>query len=1069
MADFLVTVDGKYLYYGLIRKLSYLKYLPHIFGPLDNVLNNIDSLEKIQKYLNEKFPDLNLGDLFEPNNFDYIFKEKTGRVTVAGNYMAQYASKTKKHTGYANIQEFWDSATISKTTNNFSVSAGLSKDIRYIIKSGLITPRIDKIDPKDGDRIILAKRWIEQIDGEYKIQIGIKTFTYDPDYELTKDGLDYKVINGVDKSEQIYSKNNIIKNFPGFQDEIIYEEEIIEIEPDKKYLRNYLQKVKEKKFLRPSGKISALTQFQVDMVENIVMVFDQLFRLSGFVSKLEKHGFKHIFIKHFELIHYYGAKNAAELEKYHQTFNASYFDLLRVRLNEFFFWARSGLLLAASKTNLLSRIFGLFNTVTLKHLKYLEKLDLLKVMLHRNIWVSGRWLPSTSNYKLTEEEVLVKIVKSIAVEDEHGNLNYVHINLFMDALNSPPFYEASTNNKTLFQILYDRINDQVFFGDDGKGPRGQLVNEIYLLWFNSKYNPNSDHPANIANSVEYKYLPNNLEDGYLPNDTPINDTSPSPFLINYESQKYLFWYKDNFLFRFEENKIKALIYDPKVTRAEFFPAEWFDEDVDHSLFGYYDVFQPIAIKNSNSLDTIIRIPIGSEINPCEVNESNNNNSIPIFYLKYIDDLGDYSDTKEKVGIVADVLLTFTGIGNITKARHLLKISVLRRYLTGKAISEAAKQALMRSLRIVGFAKWEVFIGVFSSVHALTTAGCQKYADDPCNPPKQGTPEYKEYESCQTVQNWLLAIELLTFSGDLLAKRFVKRASKKLYNKLPENFPRNKKKVIGDLADIDIEYNKFLNFLEDEGYSIIKDKIEKFTEDKRFAFFFDFQNDIHKLQLLKNNPDLMDAWNGFTIHQHLRKEFRYLDSFKRLSSDAHSHEIDHITKVVNKSTGTGFQPGAGHSYENIRNGDILDPDTQGLPDDMKSTLVSPPVNGHKNYDVLWYKYFDDIDVPADAPTNNIKQFNGVWYKKKSANKNTIWNKDWDNQRIKEEMVFLWANKDIQRLGRATGKRIDGVQQYKAIYTSTLTDGTPVKITVMNIYEQFNKTHRDGILILKLMID
>lgn len=653
-----------------------------------------------------------------------------------------------------------------------------------------------------------------------------------------------------------------------------------------------------------------------------------------------------------------------------------------------------------------------------------------------NWFISGRWNPLLSEYKLTEEELLVKIIQSIPTLNPEGELNYSQINDFMDLLNDVQYVTSDTEN--LYQTLYNKIQDQLLFGDDGNGARGKFVRAVYLLWLNSKYNPGIDESiVGDVELVKYKYVPRDLELQYPDPDTEPSSTTPSPFLINYESHKFLLWYKDDFKFQFYQEKIKVLIKNPNQTvLLSVVPVEWYDEDYYYALFGYYDVFQPISIKNGNAGDTIIQIPVSTDPgNPCAISSENNANIIPIFYLKYIDDLGDYSDFKQSIGVFIDAVLTFTGIGNITKLRHLVKVSVIRRYLAGGVISAAEKAATMAALRGMSFATWEVFIGTVSSVHNLVTDGCTNYLDNPCDPPLEGTPEYEVYEACQAVQGWLFAIEIITLSGDLLAKRFLRRASQNLSDKLPEDFPTPEKNIIDDLADIAGEFADFKAFLTTNGYGNVLVKLEIIESflglDKAHAFMFDFLGNHKGLKALNDKPELIDDWAEVVEEfAHHRKNIRFLEAFNRFTNKP--HEVEHITDFVNGSTTGGFDPKGAHGGKNLSNGVMRDPSLPA-PSGRPKTEVKQSKNGHVSYKHMYFI----------RPDGSLK--------KKSLQ--TIWNPLWDDARIKSEMAFAFMNKRLTRPTQV-GKNVPGYSpppQYTSHYESVLSDGTKVEMKILNFGE------------------
>lgn len=76
--------------------------------------------------------------------------------------------------------------------------------------------------------------------------------------------------------------------------------------------------------------------------------------------------------------------------------------------------------------------------------------------------------------------------------------------------------------------------------------------------------------------------------------------------------------------------------------------------------------------------------------------------------------------------------------------------------------------------------------------------------DPSNsPPNPNDPDYIEYKFCQAADAFLFALEMFTLSADLLSRRALKRATRKLTQSIPPgsqyNDLRNAVHNIDDLA------------------------------------------------------------------------------------------------------------------------------------------------------------------------------------------------------------------------------------------------------------------------------
>ncbi|WP_129748873.1 hypothetical protein [Flavobacterium anhuiense] len=379
------------------------------------------------------------------------------------------------------------------------------------------------------------------------------------------------------------------------------------------------------------------------------------------------------------------------------------------------------------------------------------------------------------------------------------------------------------------------------------------------------------------------------------------------------------------------------------------------------------------------------------------------------------------------------------------------------------LSTIERVALTRALS--GLASGaEAIIGVASLVHRFATAGCTVYYNNEQNPPELNDPEYQKYKLCQSIDIWLFALEMLSLSGDLLARRAFRRATKKLQQSIPSGNEYNElRTAVNSLDELDSLLIDWLSSIQ-ESHPNVYNKLITFTdEEKKFAFMFDFEGKNNILNKLESEPDLISEWLNFNELQHLRKEIKYLEGSKRFTHNL--HEIEHVTNVANKRIPPYFEPAAGHGYSNILSSEVLDPNTLGLPTDMMSTIREQK-NGHITYNSVWFKIPAECNQPTVA-TSNSKFFSGSWYKKKPVN--TVWNMNWTDARIREEIIYLWVNKRVHRLQRNTGRTINGIAQNEIIYLSHLTDGTEVQLRFNNIMQQFGQTHYNTISYLNLILN
>ncbi|CAM2907892.1 hypothetical protein DRF59_05845 [Chryseobacterium flavum] len=141
----------------------------------------------------------------------------------------------------------------------------------------------------------------------------------------------------------------------------------------------------------------------------------------------------------------------------------------------------------------------------------------------------------------------------------------------------------------------------------------------------------------------------------------------APISMPYESEKRIGIFFDNFTFDFKGSKIQATQNKLPWIETESYLSKYSETS---QLYGTYDIFQPISLINNNIDSAVPLVTIyGDKI---EIGNGNLtiNSLIPIFMLKMIDDLGDKSDAETAIGYAVDGVLTFSGIGNLTKLRHL---------------------------------------------------------------------------------------------------------------------------------------------------------------------------------------------------------------------------------------------------------------------------------------------------------------------------------------------------------------------------------------------------------------
>ncbi|QTD39017.1 HNH endonuclease [Polaribacter batillariae] len=874
MAHFIVTVDGNYI------DTRFSKIFKDI-----GVLN-------LSSYTESAFASLllTLPDEFDPRDFNYVFYEKTGRLGILNNYLAAFGADSKKFKGYIDIGDLGEKYKVSNnakvvaTNDNTSIRFYKIYDFK---EANIVSRHVLRSKPKPGDRIHFVKREIQNngVGEDDKIKITVKWFEFpDPEvnpflHEEVIDKLDYAVNDEGDNiSEQIISNNTFLERFSNHNlgtDPIL----IDFVNTDIKW---YLGSVIDREFKINDKGDRFIGDRQIDVIENVVFLFNEIFSDTDFVQKIgpDKYNLRFIFDKHFEIINNIG--NIYDISLYDTYLDFNYFIKLRSRLVEFNTWVKGRTWYNTpleDKEDILTRIFGLFTPATLREIPYDKKIALLSLLLS-NFYVSGRWFPTPLEYKLTEEELVIKIVQSIIRYDNQGVIVYDEINMFMDLLNNLSEIKYTDKSKTVYELLESSINFDVFF-EDGKGAKGQFIKAVYDLWLLSKYNPEAvyDHgsEAKVYEYTNYNAITNIKESKKV-------DKNAAPYIVPYQSEKKSLWYSDNMTFIIVGEKIQVKYNDPAELLIPLKTRIEVERDSYLSIhpvpFGEYDIFQPVGVSNMNENDLATKVPVsrgdyeklanGTISNVCDLESSNN---LPIFYLKYIDDLGDKQDGEESLFLALDIASILAGGWGI--ARSLLAKSTK---VVVRTVVEANKNVIFnltkKSLILGGIETADILVATASIAYKLANGGCTNYNDCSKTPPQPGSADYAAYQRCQAIEKFLFALEILTLSGDVVARRFFRKATKELKEILPVNnpFPENVISTaeytpfLNKITDLETkQLDDFINdFLVDTSDDI-KALINNLSESEKYAFKVKFADKSEEiLTLLKNDGLLIDRWKQFYL-------------------------------------------------------------------------------------------------------------------------------------------------------------------------------------------------------------
>lgn len=476
-----------------------------------------------------------------------------------------------------------------------------------------------------------------------------------------------------------------------------------------------------KKYLTPNGTLSLLDQNDIDELFDILYVLNELFKDNLFIEFLQSVGLFDILEAHIDLPNRYLAPlpNNGIDEPYHKLYNEEYFALLRIKLIEFRYWVLqfNREYHRINIDELIVYLVNIFPAVELSYLLYSVKLKILKKILTEGIWKKGDWYFN----KINEEEAIVKIM-SLFYTTVGGSINFTEVDKFMDDLQT----SFEPNKETLFEIIYKAVDDPVFFGDDGKGNKGQVISTMYKMWLVSKYNPYKNNDENtISTEISYHY-----------------DKKEAPILLNYKSSTFLGIKFDDFSFNFissGQDKVRRYISVTEAGQANEYGGS---SDI---VVGTYHMFQPISLMQQVS-ESLVSIPYISG----GTDDQRLNNFIPVFYLMYKDDVDGISNVKQVTNLLFDILLTFTGVGNVGKIRYL------------------------RYVRIVewGLPEFKIVIGIVEFTSG-TLGLLTQYAGKAC-----------DSELCNAIKNVIFWLQIVSASADAITNVMIKRAAKRLKDTIP---------------------------------------------------------------------------------------------------------------------------------------------------------------------------------------------------------------------------------------------------------------------------------------------
>ncbi|WP_347220136.1 hypothetical protein [Chryseobacterium sp.] len=363
----------------------------------------------------------------------------------------------------------------------------------------------------------------------------------------------------------------------------------------------------------------------------------------------------------------------------------------------------------------------------------------------------------------SREDTVIKIIRSIQVVDAFKFLNTLQNEVYI----------IDNKSVTLFERLYQKINDQILFF--GKNNRREFINRLYGLWYVSSFNPYNLFDLSLGND-------NTLVTKNYYNDFYKN----KPVILNYNSKKFFGFFVDNMDFKFN-NKIIEVYEEKQVGQIVIVGGEVVP-DKKKIKVGDYSFYTAISIKEFHEGDVAVKLPAVSLVNT----GSNTGHIIPIFYLKYLDDFGDKEDIWTAIGLTVDIALTFTGIGNLSKLRHLRHFSKLGRIALGEALPAAERILALEALS--GTASFvELTASVASTIIKYYSNECKLYIDDVKtnindNNPNGQLPSNTAYKWCKNLDQFLFWIQLASSGADFIADLMVRKTAQKMLDEgIPNDF------------------------------------------------------------------------------------------------------------------------------------------------------------------------------------------------------------------------------------------------------------------------------------------
>lgn len=571
-----------------------------------------------------------------------------------------------------------------------------------------------------------------------------------------------------------------------------------------------------------------------------------------------------------------------------------------------------------------------------------------------------------------------------------------HADILLDALMEEP---QPPSSMTMFQYIFDETNDIGYSPDALQ----QIMDHLCYVWMSSKYsfyengvpvptfsnNPVTGKP-DIADVLQYM----RNDDTIVYNDEQVNESGYSniPMTLNYKSKKILFFndtshdfvFAGRFIIAYKEGETWS--WDPLYTGSKV-----------------YHMYQAIsAVSDDDTPDDLkLRFP--------QFQINNKPTSIlPVFYLAYI----DYNKTVENIAtlieFILDVALTLTGIGNLFKLRHLLRLTKLGRLAVYANEGISATDIIVYKISMAT-------IEIAPTV-AQYWVNYQLYNTNVC---AVGTPGYDEGKCYwyQDFSNWLLLLQLKSGAIEGAHALMIRKGALKLLDdpsRIPADFDLDALAGIRafgyNFEEFEQGFNTLLHDALGTYNSNVWVKYSNLPMEKKLSFLIDFERATPEelLKLNGNAGELVDCWGEISFLRKYRKEVDFLSSYKLIKESPSLLEeifLGRGYRKLKEEFENTLPPYNANMYtyeaKGVHHVSAMDPNRVRYAElDQTGNPVKYPI-GPANSG--YYQAKVEIKIP-EMPMNN------GWKKKNSKqSKSTFFPDDWSQQKIKEELALAWMQR------------------------------------------------------------